>query len=387
MEKMRTRWSVPTKSIISLLLLALGVYLLNRFSIVLKPLVLAAILAYILSPLVRFFQRRFGVGRTPAVLLAYLVLLVVVIALPMIVLPALVDQAADLNLDLQNLLKQAEALLAGPVQIGGQQIDAQHLFQQAVGSLQGLIQPIFGQTLALVVDMITSLVWMIFLLIVSFYLIKDGAALRAWLEGLVPPGYQEDFAHLRSEISQIWSAFFRGQIVLASVVAILFTVGGFLLGLPFALSMGLLAGLLEFLPSIGHGIWLFIAALLAYFLGSTWLQLPHWVFLLIVVGLHLVYQQFDLNYLIPRIIGRRVHLHPMVVILGIAGGALLAGVLGILLAAPVIASGRVLARYVYANLMDLDPFPESVASPLPPPNPHWWRKAEVIEPGDLPERT
>lgn len=384
---MHARWSVPTKSIISLLLLALGVYLLNRFGIVLKPLILAAILAYILSPLVRFFQGRLRIRRALAALLAYLVLLVVLITLPMVILPALVDQAADLNLDIQNILKEAETLLAGPVQIAGQAIDLQRIFQQAVGSLQGLVQPVFGQTLALVVDMITSLVWTIFLLIVSFYLIKDGPALQVWLEGLIPPGYQEDFAHLRSEISQIWSAFFRGQIVLASVVAVLFTIIGFLLGLPFALSMGLLAGLLEFLPSIGHGIWLFIASILAYFLGSTWLQIPHWAFMLIIIGLHLVYQQFDLNYLIPRIIGRRVHLHPLVVILGIATGALLAGVLGILLAAPTIASGRVLARYVYANLLDMEPFPESVASPLPPPNPHWWRKNAIPESGDLPQKT
>jgi predicted PurR-regulated permease PerM len=134
------------------------------------------------------------------------------------------------------------------------------------------------------------------------------------------------------------------------------------------------AGLLEFLPSIGHGIWLVTASLLALFAGSTWLPLPNWVFMLLVIGLHLVYQQFDLNYLIPRIIGRSVHLPPVVVILGIVSGAVIAGVLGILLAAPTIASARVLIHYIYANLFDMDPFPASVAPPLPPPNPQWWRK-------------
>jgi predicted PurR-regulated permease PerM len=132
---------------------------------------------------------------------------------------------------------------------------------------------------------------------------------------------------------------------------------------------------LEFLPSIGHGIWLVIASLLALFVGSTWLPVPNWVFMLIVIGLHLIYQQFDLNYLIPRIIGRSVHLPPIVIILGIVTGAVLAGFMGILLAAPTIASARVFGRYVYANLFDLEPFPGDVASPLPPPNPHWWRKS------------
>jgi predicted PurR-regulated permease PerM len=80
--------------------------------------------------------------------------------------------------------------------------------------------------------------------------------------------------------------------------------------------------------------------------------------MLIVMALHLVYQQFDLNYLIPRIIGRSVHLPPLVVILGIVSGAVLAGVLGIFLAAPTIASARVLGRYIFSNLFDLPPFPE-----------------------------
>jgi predicted PurR-regulated permease PerM len=152
--------------------------------------------------------------------------------------------------------------------------------------------------------------------------------------------------------------------------------------MPFALAMGVLAGLLEFLPSIGHGIWLTIGALLAFFAGSTRLPIPNWAFALLVTGMHIFFQQFDLNYLIPRIIGRRVHLPPLVVILGIVTGALLAGVLGILLAAPTIASARVVGRYIYANLFDQEPFPTPIAPPLPPPNPRWWRKTSDEQAAD-----
>ena len=97
-----------------------------------------------------------------------------------------------------------------------------------------------------------------------------------------------------------------------------------------------------------------------------------------MIGLHVIYTQFDLNYLIPRIIGRSVPLPPMVVILGIVAGASLAGVMGVLLAAPSIASFRVLGRYTYASLFDLDPFPQDKPStlPLPPPELRWWRKTQ-----------
>jgi len=177
---------------------------------------------------------------------------------------------------------------------------------------------------------------------------------------------------LREEINLIWNSFFRGQIVLAAVVATIFTIAGFILGIPFAFAMGIFAGLMEFLPSIGHAIWLFVASILAFFIGSTWLPIPNWIFMLLIIGLHLIFEQFDLNYLIPRIIGRRVQLQPLIVILGIAIGAVLAGMIGILLAAPTIASARVIGRYIYANLLNQDPFPPQ--EELPPPKPaKWWR--------------
>jgi predicted PurR-regulated permease PerM len=383
---MRARWSVQTKVIVSLLLLALFVYLLFRFSVIIIPLILAGVLAFILTPLVGLLQNRLGVPRLLALILCYLLLLALAITLPVGVIPLLAAQISDLNLDVQLLLGHIEMLVDHDYLIAGRVVDGAALFQEAVLALQGLFEPVVGKTFEFVVDVISSIVWVIFVLVVSFYLIKDGPALRNWLEGLAPPALRADFIRLREEIYGIWAAFFRGQIVLALVVAIIFTVAGLILGLPFALALGLLAGLLEFLPSIGHGIWLAGAAVLAYFIGSTWLPIPNWVFTLIIVALHLFYQQFDLNYLIPRIIGRSVRLPPLVVILGIVAGAVFAGVLGILLAAPTIASARVLFRYLWANLFDLDPFSESVISPLPPPNPRWWRVDPRADPRARPTK-
>lgn len=383
MKEQRPRWSSHTKIVISLLLLALGVYLLDRFGVILPPVTLAIILAFILSPLVNRFQSSLRVPRVLAIFLTYLVLLSALSALPFLVIPALVNQLSGLNLDLQRIFLGAKSWLASEYLIAGQVINVDETFQQVAGLLEKIVEPVFGQTLELAIDLISALVWAIFIIVVSFYLIKDAQALRTWLEDLTPPAYRSDYIQLRTEINQIWSSFFRGQLILAGVVTVIFAVIGFLLGLPFALAMGVLAGLLEFLPSIGHGIWLLIASLLTLSAGSTWLPLPNWAFTLVIVGLHLFYQQFDLNYLIPRIIGRSVHLPPLVVILGIVMGAVMAGVLGILLAAPTIASARVLGRYIYANLFNIEPFQASIVSPLSPPNPRWWRKPASAKAGDL----
>ena len=376
MDDTRPRWPFQVKLMVSLLLLAFFIYLLTRFHQVVSPMILAVILAFILSPIVNFFQSRLKLARVLSILLTYILLLTVTLLVPIVITPILGPQIKGLNLDFQQVSQEIQTFLGKQYLFGGQIIDVSTLIEQLSASLRGLLEPFVGQTLTLVVEVVSSIVWLVFIFVVSFYLIKDNARLQNWIENLVPPNYRKDFRIIRDEIYQIWSAFFRGQLVLGFVVACIFTVIGFILGMPFALSMGILAGLLEFLPSIGHGIWMLTASLLALTFGSTWLPLPHWAFTLIIVGLHLFYQQFDLNYLIPRIIGKRVRLSPLVVILGIVAGAVLAGVLGILLAAPTIASARVLGRYVYANLLDMDPFPVTMTQPIQPSESYWWKRSK-----------
>jgi predicted PurR-regulated permease PerM len=387
MPEPRPRWSPSTKLTVLLLLLGLGIFLLYHFQAAITPLILALLLAYILSPIVTWIQKHLRQRRGLATLLAYLALLVILIGIPLVIVPPLSDEAAGMDMKIQRFVMEIEAFMGNQVMLAGYTIDPKAAFESTLGSLQGLFQPIFSQGLRFVVEAISSLVWVIFIIVISFYLVKDSANLNQWLDGLAPPAYREDSIRLRREIDLIWRAFLLGQITLALVVAVLFTIIGFILGLPYAFAMGALAGLLEFLPSLGHGIWMTIAVLLALLSGSTWLPIPNWAFALLVAGLHLIYQQFDLNYLIPRIVGRRVQLPPLVIILGIVTGALVAGVLGVVLAAPTIASARVLGRYIYAELLDQDPFPGIGTQALPPPNPRWWRKAArqeaITEKGNL----
>jgi predicted PurR-regulated permease PerM len=374
MDETRPHWPFQVKIVISLLLLAFFIYLLSRFRQVIPPFILAIILAFILSPAVNFFQSRLKIKRVFSIVLIYLILLAVSLLIPMVVIPILGPQIKGLNLDFQQISQEVQTFLGKRFLFYGNTIDVSVLFDQLSTGLRGLVEPFVGQTFSLLIEVVSSIVWVVFIFVVSFYLIKDNTELQNWLEHLVPFAYLNDFRIIREEINQIWSSFFRGQLVLAFVVACLFSVVGLLIGLPFALGMGILAGLLEFLPSIGHGIWLVTASILALTFGSTWLPIPNWVFTLMIIGLHLFYQQFDLNYLMPRIIGRRVKLPPLVVILGIVAGAVLAGVLGILLAAPTIASARVIGRYIYANLSDMDPFPVTMTQPTQPPEPYWWKR-------------
>ncbi len=370
----RKHWPYATKLTISLLLLAFFIYLLARFHEIIIPLILAIVIAYILNPLVNFFQRKIHLPRVITILYTYLLVLILVIGIPYAIISIVGENFETIRINTQQIITNIETGLAHDYVIAGITIHPRALAGQAIGALQGLLQPVIGRTVTLVKDIITSIFWAFFIILVSIYLIKDSTKLEKWFTSHMPPAFLPDYLWLRDEINQIWNAFFRGQVVLSAIVMAIFFVIGMIIGLPFAWVMAFLAGILEFFPSIGHGIWLVTAALLAYFFGSTWIPIPHWGFMLIVIGLHLIFEQVDMNYLIPRIVGSRVHLPPLVVILGIVSGAILAGIIGIPLAAPTIATLRIIGRYIFANLFDMEWTPVSAVEPLPQHGVYWWQR-------------
>ncbi len=166
----RPRWSSLTKLVVSLLLLAFGIFLLSEFSQVLPPFILAVILAYILSPLARRFQLQLHLPKTLAIFLAYITFIALVVALVMLVVPYLTSEFGSINFDSQLLITTLESQVANSIQIAGYTIDPAAVLEQLVVTLQQVIQPIIGQTISLAMQVVTSLVWIVFIFVVSFYL-------------------------------------------------------------------------------------------------------------------------------------------------------------------------------------------------------------------------
>jgi predicted PurR-regulated permease PerM len=140
------------------------------------------------------------------------------------------------------------------------------------------------------------------------------------------------------------------------------------IGLPYPVVLGLIAGVMEFVPSLGPILALIPAVLLALLRGSTFLPLSNFWFALLTVGVYILIQQIEGNLLLPRVMGSRLRLHPLVVLIGIIVGASLGGILGMLIAAPTIATLRILGRYVFGRLYDRDPFAELEKEVEPPPD-------------------
>ena len=130
-----------------------------------------------------------------------------------------------------------------------------------------------------------------------------------------------------------------------------------ILGVRYVLLLALTSGLMEFVPTIGPVLASMLGVIVALIFGSSWLPLSNWLVAVIVALAYILIFQIEQIYLLPRIVGRRVRLHPAIVFAGTVIGASQIGLLGVLIAAPVIASVRLLGGYVYAKLLDQEPFP------------------------------
>ena len=354
-------WSDTTKRMVVVGGVVLGALILYGFRGLLPPLVIAIAVAYVLNPAVRFVVVYTRLPRTTAVALLYLGLIILlVLPLPLLA-PSLIKQLRAVDLDLKRMAEEFDRFLDRPLFLLGYRLELETAWKQVRWAFDGLVSPITSRTLGVLLDAVTSLVWLVFIIVTSFYILKEQDAIARYARQLIPPHYRADARLLGAEINAIWNAFLRGQLILCLVVGFVVGVATAAVGLRNSLGLGVLAGGLEVLPNIGPALAAIPAVLLALFQGSSYLPLPPFWFALVVAGMYVLIQQLENNYLVPRIIGHSLNLNPLVVIVAVVAGANLAGVLGALLAAPALASFRVLAGYVYRKLLDQPPFPSSVS--------------------------
>lgn len=367
-ERVR-HWSKFTKRTVTLVILLLLALVVYRFRDVIPPLVIAFLLAFILDPIVDFLTDRLHLSRGLVTTLVFLVLVVgmmAVVAAPVTVVPSIPRLVRSAQIDVIRIITDIGAFFERPVEIGGYPLDLSDVYRELSATLRSFVASVAQGTLDIVVNIASGAFWLIVILITAFYLTKDGDRIVEQLDDLAPPGYRHDFVRLRQQITDVWSAFLRGQLLLGLTLAVITVVVCTSVGLPYAVALGLLAGLMEFVPSIGPFIAAIPAVLLALFQGSSFLPLSNFWFAVLVTGLYLVIQQVEGNLLVPRILGRSLNLHPLVVLIGIIFGGSLAGILGMLIAAPVLATLRVVIRYVFYRLYDRDPFAQPAPETAPP---------------------
>ncbi len=384
------RWSIETKrwAILGILVVLAGLVYYARSA--LAWLVIAALLAYLLQPLVNWLDDH-GAPRALAAILALLVAMAVIFIIPAILFPMLLAQFMQLSRSMLDATLHGLELLGAWVQesriinLWGFKIDLTQILQElakmmnledgsggiyvpgiedminyarqlfttalgVLGSLSGFLTSLVARTV--------SFAFSIFLLFFyTFYITVDGNKLKPWAKSLVRPEYLPEMNELGHRINRVWQAFFRGQLMLSLVIGTVTLMVGLIIGLPSALALAIIAGVMEAVPTIGPIIAAVPAVILALAQGSSVLPVSNVTFALITLGAYVLIQQLENALIVPRIMGSALELHPLIVLVGVVIGASFAGILGIFLAAPTLATLKVIFQYAHAKILDQDPFP------------------------------
>ena len=367
-------WQPGTRLVAGVFLIIFAILILYLIRSLLASLFLAFLLAYLLHPLIVRMSTDWRLPRSAAVFLVFLGLLLIVIAM-MTGLGFTISQRAsqlasylgDLSV---NLPAQLELLEEIKVDIGPWQIDLSQInLDPILSDLASIISPLLSQTgnlLTSVAKTTASVVTLVVLaLVLGYYLLLDFGALDAAMMAIVPRPYRGDFRRLIDETGRIWHAFIRGQAILAIVMALLVWVILTILRVRFQVMLALISGLMEFVPWLGPIIAGVVTIMVALFQGSNIWGLSPLGFALVVLIVFIIIQQLENNVLYPRIIGHSLKLHPLIVILSILAGGLLAGLIGFLLAAPTVATLRVWLGYIYRKSVGLDTWPIPLIGPPP----------------------
>ncbi len=360
-------WSADTKRLVALFTVVLIGLAIFRFNFVLGPLAIAVLIAYLLSPIADFLERRLRFRRGIAVGLLLLALLGLLVLFSALLVQSVIVQLQSFNLDFEQIGAQISELLAEPVEIGGVRIDLQAVYEPLRGSISTVLQTVINGAVGFGANVAEGFIWLIFIFISTFYLMKDTRLIGRWLENAMPPGFRADYIYLRGQMAKTWINFFRGQLVLAITMGVLVGLTMWAIGLPNAFIIGVLFGVLEVVPNFGPVIASIPTILIALFQGSSWMFVGNNVaFAIVVVIVSFALQQTENVVLVPRILGHHLNLHPVAVLVAVIAGASLAGVLGILLASPVLATLRDIGRYIVARMFDRSPYAVETASSDPP---------------------
>jgi predicted PurR-regulated permease PerM len=353
---MSRSWSKTTRYFVLSLSLAGMIWFLIAARGLVGPLAIAALLAYVLNPAVAFVNRRTKLPRKWVVLLVYLISLAVLITLGIVFAPVIAQQLRNLAEELRLFQTLLEERSVSPLIILGFQIPLREVVTNFGNASANFISP--DLVLGVIQSTSTNLAWILVILVTTFYLLQDWHIMREWLIALAPGEYQSDVRRLYHSVQQVWNNYLRGQLVLMLIVGFLTGFGLAIIGVPGAATLGILAGILDAILSVGPAIAMLIAAAVAWVAGSAFYTLSNaWIALLVVMLFGLI-QAVENIWLRPRVIGQWVHLHPAIVFVAVMGSLALAGVLVTLIIIPVLSSAGVIGRYVYCKILDIDPWPE-----------------------------
>ena len=321
------------------LVVAASLWLLHE---ILLPFVAGIALAYVLAPLADRMER-LGMNRTLAALLIVSLFVVTLIALTLLLVPLLLQQGVALISNIPGYVKRVKELVVDPnfpwlnwLGSGDPNKAVSDLVGQVATWLLGFAYSLWTGGKALV----SFASVLIVMPVVTFYLVRDWHSMIEKVDGWVPVRQRDTVRRLAREIDAAIGGFLRGQLGVCLVLGCYYAIALMLVGLDFALLIGLAAGVITFVPYIGSMTGLMIATSVA--IAQFW---PDWKRVTVVIAIFLIGQVVEGNIITPKFVGKRVGLHPVWMIFAMFAFGYLFGFVGLLLAVPLAAAIAVLLRF------------------------------------------
>ena len=338
-----------------MLLFALGLGFLYAARQTLVAFLFAIFFAYLMSPLVSYLEKPLH-GRVGAIAVIYVFLLGLVVLFFISTGPRIARESTRLGQSLPALSRLSSGQITE--QLGQEHHWNSRLVDMASDYLASHSDEItqLAQAVGLWVADVAKQAWLLLIVpLLSIFFLRDGRAFSQILLDLVQSRPQRELLQgVLSDLNQMLAHFIRAQLSLAALTLVTYSIVLSVMGMPNALVLGSLGGLLEFIPVVGPMVAALVIVSVALLVGY-----PHWLALIIFLGIWRMIQDYVTS---PRIMGRSMELHPLAAIFGVMAGGEVAGILGIFLSIPVMASLRIVFRRwrLYAEKRKFGPLDEYV---------------------------
>ena len=366
------RFQIPSRRVVFLALALVALFWFARP--VMLPFVVGAIVAYAFSPAIDSLQARTGRSRLLVVVMSYAAGLVVLAAIAIAFAGPVSREASLLIRSGPDALTTAihQVLGADSLTIGDRTFTVEEISFQAKAALDAFLQTPEGALLA-AQQLLHGLLDIVLILIVTFFLLLDGERFGATVLRFIDPNDRSKVQQIAARTHVVVGQWMRGQLILVVFVSVIVTIVlGPILHLPNAAALGVMTGLLEVITFIGPIIAGTIVGIVALSTGGPALAITAVVFLFVL-------RQFEDVVMMPAVLGRAVHLHPLVALFAVVVGSTAFGVIGTFLGLPVAAAISVAMHELYPE--ELGPLPDMTADAHPP------KDAAEVDGGPIPYET
>jgi predicted PurR-regulated permease PerM len=380
------RWGSMTKLVVSLTLVVILGALLVRFKFVIVPVLMAFFLAYILFPLASRFNRKTPLSWAMAVNIIYVVIILILLALLTWGGVGLVGQVQNLITAIQHYATELPGIIEdlshtvftiGPFHLDFSTIDWQTIGKQVLSYVEPALGKVGGLVGSLAGSAATTLGWLLFVVVVSYFFLLESGGLRTRLIQVEIPGYADDMRRLSQRLGNIWNAYLRGQIIIFILKVVIYSIVLSIMGVHYSIVLAFISGFSSFLPYVGPAINWIVLGLITFFQGSNPFGLAPLAYTIITIIIALIIDQIFDNLVAPRVMADNLKVHPAFVLIAAIIAANLIGLVGVIIAAPLLATLQLGGRYMIRKMLDKDPWPPEENVPRTKPLPKWLRRVRM----------